>query len=217
VLKATPQPLAVRRRALAHRISIGLQPLAVILQMRPIAHRGLAPATIVRQAPTTAALRATLRIVRRVPWAAVIVPIRHLLRATVAILRRRVLTLRLLMAAAAAIPLLAAIHLLRVATLLLATVVVVRAAIAVVVALAVTVAEEVLPTAAAEVVRTAAVVADPTVAEAVTTKIYPPYFLQARLHQGGPFLFLFNPQGCRVFFAPPAPSATTLLSPLCYT
>src|SRR5580700_2709588 len=80
VLKATPQPLAVRRRALAHRISIGLQPLAVILQMRPIAHRGLAPATIVRQAPTTAALRATLRIVRRVPWAAVIVPIRHLLR-----------------------------------------------------------------------------------------------------------------------------------------
>jgi hypothetical protein len=73
------------------------------------------------------------------------------------------------------------------------------------------------------VVHMAVVAADPTAAEAVTvvaadtTKTHPPYLLQARPHQGGPFLFLFNPQGCRVFFAPPAPSATTLLSPLCYT
>ena len=153
---------------------------------------------------------------------AVIVPTRLLLPATVAILRRHVLTLRLRMVATAAILPLAAIRPHHVVTLLLATVAVVRVVIAVVEVLAVTVEAEVLPTAAAEVVRTAAVVADPMVAEAVTvaaadtTKIYPPYFLQARLHQGGPFLF-FNPQGCRVFFAPPAPSATTLLSPLCYT
>lgn len=179
-LKATPQPLAVRRRALAPQIPIGPQPQLAVLQTRPIARRGLAPAAIARQAPITAALLATLRIVRRVPWAAVIVPTRLLLRATVAILRRHVLTLRLRMVAAAAILLLAATRLHRVVTPLPVMVAAVRVAIAVVVVLAATVEEEVLPTAAAEVVRTAVVVADLTAAVAVTvaavdtTKIYPP-------------------------------------------
>jgi hypothetical protein len=169
-LKAIPQPLAVRRRALAPRIPTGPQPLLAILQTRPIAQRELAPATIARQVPITAALHATLRIVRRVPWAAGTVPIRLLLPPTVAILLRHALTLRLLMAAAAATPLLVAIRLHHAVTPLPVMVAVVRVVTAVAV-LAVIVVEEALRTAAAEAARTAVVVADPTAAVAATVVV----------------------------------------------